>query len=253
MAAKQTLYKLLEVRPDASPEVIKAAYEARQLKLADAVSAEDLGNRAMLRDAYAILADPVQRKQYDERLRHEQTRALASGMAEERPRPANSRAQEVQAAGSAPFSVTPLLFGLGALIVAGAAGFWVYSEHQHKMAAKRLEAEKLAAEERRYQAEAQRRDEMMQAARDRAEANRQASEYRQRQYDIERSRQVYASEVSRQSAQQAAEERRKQAEQRSAESAQNRAEQENVRRSQMQLEREKRYLRELEGNRPHKF
>ena len=95
MAFKKSLYQILEIRSDATAEALKEAYEARLARLADAVSAEDLSTRSMLRDAFEILGDPLRRKQYDERLREELIRALSSGMDEERPRGARQRALEL--------------------------------------------------------------------------------------------------------------------------------------------------------------
>ena len=255
MAFKKSLYQILEIRSDATAEALKEAYEARLARLADAVSAEDLSTRSMLRDAFEILGDPLRRKQYDERLREELIRALSSGMDEERPRPANARSNsDVQ-----PFDPVPVrhnwhvMYGTAALIIACVTGAWVYFDHTRQVAAQRIAAEKFAAEERRLEQEARRRDEMANWSKDRAEANRQASEYRQRQAEIDRSSQQYSSEKQRQAYQAAAEEQKKQAQRRNAELQLQREEQENLRRSQAQLERERRYLKELESNRGMKF
>lgn len=70
-----TLYDLLEVSPNASPEVIKAAYRQLAMKYhpdrqPDAQSrrwAEE--QMKAVNAAYEILSDPVRRAEYDRRLR----------------------------------------------------------------------------------------------------------------------------------------------------------------------------------------
>ncbi len=250
MPIKQSLYQLLEVRPDAPAEAVAAAYEARKAKLADAVSSEDLNARALLRGAFELLSDPVRRKQYDEQLREERLRALSSGMEAERPHPANALA-EIPGSGG----LTRLLYGGAALLVAGAIGGWAYVDNSRKVAAetRRVEAERVAAQARQLEAEAQKNEELASLAKERSEAAKQATEYRLRQMEIDRSRHQYAAEQQRQAYQKTAEERTKQNELRNAEMQRQRMEQENVRNQQMQLERERRYLQELERNHPRRF
>lgn len=63
-------YKILEVQPTASPEVIEKAYKALSLKhhpdRRPAVD-RDAATRMMqqLNESYAILSDPVRRREYD--------------------------------------------------------------------------------------------------------------------------------------------------------------------------------------------
>lgn len=71
----KTLYDLLEVSPNASPEVIKAAYRQLAIKYhpdrqADARSRQ-LAEEQMkaINAAYEILSDPDRRAEYDRRLR----------------------------------------------------------------------------------------------------------------------------------------------------------------------------------------
>jgi hypothetical protein len=250
LPVKQSLYQLLELRPDAPAESIAAAYEARKAKLAGAVSSEDLNARALLRGAFETLSDPARRKQYDEQLREERRRALSSGMEAERPRPANALAELPESGG-----LSRLLAGGAALLVACAIGGWAYVENSRKVAAeaRRVEAERAAEQAKRREAEAQKNEELANLARQRSEADKQAAEYRLRQIEIDRSRQQYAIEQQRQAYQKTAEERTKQNELRNAEMQRQRAEQENVRNQQMQLERERRYLQELERNHPRRF
>jgi len=253
MATKRSLYQLLQVVPTASPEELKAAYDAHAARLADAVSAEDLSNRALLREAFEMLSDPVRRKQYDAQLREERVRSLASGMEGERPRPANARMQVEAPEPSDRSPMEKLMYGVAAVVIAGAAGGWVYSDHTRKVAAQRLEAERIAAESRKLEAEERARAETVKLQYDRLEANRQSIEERQRQYEIERVKRQLAHDQQVQSQQAAMEERRKNEAMRNAEYQRQREEQENLRRSQMQLERDRRYLNELELNRGQKF
>ena len=64
------LYEILEVSPNASPAVIKAAYRCLVQMLhpdkhpGDAAAAERL---ALVNQAYSVLADPVLRQRYDEK------------------------------------------------------------------------------------------------------------------------------------------------------------------------------------------
>ena len=64
----QTLYDILEVSPNASPEVIKMAYKALCKKyhpdVYSGIDAEDKMKR--INHAYEILSDEIKRKQYDD-------------------------------------------------------------------------------------------------------------------------------------------------------------------------------------------
>jgi curved DNA-binding protein CbpA len=66
-----SLYEILEVSPRARPAVIKAAYRSLVLEYhpdrngGDPAAAERM---AVINNAYAVLADPLQRAQYDQRL-----------------------------------------------------------------------------------------------------------------------------------------------------------------------------------------
>ncbi|NBS55631.1 MAG: J domain-containing protein [Betaproteobacteria bacterium] len=65
-----SLYELLEVSPNASAAVIKAAYRCLvqqhhpDKKAGDRISEEKL---ALINQAYAVLTDPLQRARYDEK------------------------------------------------------------------------------------------------------------------------------------------------------------------------------------------
>ncbi len=72
---RNTLYDLLEVSPNASPEVIKAAYRQLALKYhpdkqPDARARQRAEERMkQINAAYDILSDPVRRAEYDRQLR----------------------------------------------------------------------------------------------------------------------------------------------------------------------------------------
>jgi DnaJ-class molecular chaperone len=73
--AQNTLYDLLEVSPNASPEVIKAAYRQLALKYhpdkqPDARARQRAEERMkQINAAYEILSDPARRAEYDRHLR----------------------------------------------------------------------------------------------------------------------------------------------------------------------------------------
>jgi curved DNA-binding protein CbpA len=90
MAVKKSLYQLLEVSPAASEEVIRAAYAARIARLTESADPDGRDRHAARRAE--VLCDPARRKQYDERLREELRRTIASSMDEPRPQPASARA-----------------------------------------------------------------------------------------------------------------------------------------------------------------
>ena len=65
----RTYYELLQVSSDADPEVIKAAFRAIMNRLgAHPDHGGDVSGAQQLVEAYKILADPVERKEYDRRL-----------------------------------------------------------------------------------------------------------------------------------------------------------------------------------------
>ncbi|MFO1000874.1 MAG: DnaJ domain-containing protein [Planctomycetaceae bacterium] len=63
----QSLYEILQVRLDASPEVIKAAYKTLTAKYhPDRDSSKEAARAfAEIQRAYEVLSDPVRRRQYD--------------------------------------------------------------------------------------------------------------------------------------------------------------------------------------------
>jgi hypothetical protein len=63
-STKKTLYELLGVAPDATPDVIKTAYDA-----AAAAPDLDAGQQVALKEAASVLSSPRRRAQYDRSLR----------------------------------------------------------------------------------------------------------------------------------------------------------------------------------------
>jgi curved DNA-binding protein CbpA len=64
-------YRILEVRPDASPEVIEKAYKALALKYHPDRHPPEKSKWAtqkmlLIKEAYQVLSDPIRRRQYDE-------------------------------------------------------------------------------------------------------------------------------------------------------------------------------------------
>ena len=246
--AKKTLYQALQVSPTADPEVIKAAFEAKLAVLKDSAAPEVATERIIAREAYELLADPVRRRLYDEKLREERFRALSSGGEDTaRPRPANASAPH--AAETAARSTLGWMSGVALLIAVAVIGTWVWLDHKRKTEALRLELVRQTEEARLKDEQARLQRETADWAKDRTDAAREAAEQR-RQEAMRRSDSQRAEYERMRFAQQGQnEERRRAAEQQRAAAAEQRQEQENLRRSQQQLERDRRHLQELERNR----
>jgi curved DNA-binding protein CbpA len=245
--AKKTLYQTLQVSTTADEAVIKAAYETRIAALKDSAAPEVAAERIILREAYELLADPVRKKLYDEKLR-EQFRALSGGGGEEaRARPANARVE--RGVEPSPGFSGSWVRGVALLLAVGIIGTWVWLDHRHKAEALRLQ-EFQQAEEARLKAErANLTRETVDWAKDRSDAAWQAAEERRREAARQSESQRFEYERQRVAQQDQMEERRRMAEQQRADAMQRRQEQEDLRRSQQQLERDRRYLQEMERNR----
>lgn len=254
MAAKKTLYHVLQVNRQASETVIRAAYEVRLRALGESAAPEVAVERTVLRDALDVLIDPARRALYDDRLREENLRALSSGSDEERPR---TRRAASQYAGYEPAArvTSPLswLVGFALVGVVGVAGGWVYLDYQNKREAHRIEAERRAAEQRARDEEAELRRRVVETALERSDAGRLTAEQRRQERERLLERQRWQMEQDRIARQSRYDEQRSLSEQRRTEAQQARLEQENVRQQQMQLERERRYLQELERSRQMRF
>ena len=88
----QNLYELLQVSPNADPEIIQAAYRRLILRYhpdrSSDPNAAEMTQR--LNDAYAILSDPARRVAYDSDLR-QRTSGSASGAGQTSSRTSQSR------------------------------------------------------------------------------------------------------------------------------------------------------------------
>ncbi|MSQ63104.1 MAG: hypothetical protein EXR33_04600 [Betaproteobacteria bacterium] len=248
VVAKKTLYQVLHVNTTAAPEVIKAAYEARMAALKDNAAPEVAAERIFIREAYELLADPVRKKLYDEKLR-EQFRSLSGGGGwRKRVRGRRMRAwntsrsppRDSAAAGSA-----ALRCCLRWASSAPGSG----STHKHKVDALRLLEFQQAEEARQKAEQANLVRETVDWAKDRSDTSRQAAEERRQEAMRQSDNRRIEYERQRMTQQEQIEERRRVAEQRQADYQRQRQEQEDLRRSQQQLERDRRYLQELERNR----
>ncbi|MBC3908456.1 trypsin-like peptidase domain-containing protein [Undibacterium umbellatum] len=82
---KQTLYDILSVPADATPEQIRAAYQHAMSEL-ESTAQHDPNKKVILREAYELLTTPQKRASYDARLaRQESLRAQASIAREQQP------------------------------------------------------------------------------------------------------------------------------------------------------------------------
>src|SRR5437868_12776319 len=155
MAAKKTLYEVLQVARNANPEVIKSAFETRLRALAGNAAPEVLAERTLLQEAHAIVSDPVRRKLYDDKLREQAMRAAGSGG--DAPAKRSTVFAQADEATDAPQS-SPLGWMIGIAVLAAVAigGIWTYLNHTQAKEALRLD-ELRRAELVRLQEEAARR------------------------------------------------------------------------------------------------
>ena len=135
MAGSKTLYRILNVSPDADPLVIEAAYRALMKKYhpdrfaGDQLAGEDRATE--LNQAFRILRDPEQRAQYDaeERARYEGRRhTLAPSPASQPPSPAYRLRRQRW----------PQLLALLALVMLGTAAWWEFGSEAEAVARERL-------------------------------------------------------------------------------------------------------------------
>jgi len=246
--AKKTLYQVLQVSATADSEVVKAAYSARLAALQDSLAPEVAAERIIMREAYELLADPVRRKLYDEKLRDERFRALSSGGVEEsRPRPANARAGfDTDAVKSSPVG---WMAGIGLLLAVSIGGSWVWLDHKRKIEAQRLLEMRQAEDLRQKEEQARLQRETVDWAKDRIDNDRRSVEERRQDAQRQADNRRIEYERQRLAQQEQADARRQQSERQRADMDQRRREQEDLRRSQQQLERDRRTLQELERNR----
>jgi curved DNA-binding protein CbpA len=227
---RRTLYEVLQVPRSASEEAIRSGYEMRLRGLGASAAPEILAERTLVREAHAVLSDPLLRRAYDERLQ--------------------SARSSVSPALAAAESSSPAWWKIALVALAAVAivGTWKHVSDQRVL---RLVEESRAEEQRRLDAEAAERqkEETAQRQRETRESMQRESERRQREYEVrrwesqrdyERSATQYRTPDYRN--QWAIEERRQEQERQ-------RREQESVYRSQLEVERQRRYLEELERER----
>jgi curved DNA-binding protein CbpA len=249
MATKKNLYQLLQVPRNATPDIVKAAYESRVQALGTSAAPEAMNERSLLKQACDILSDPARRKLYDAKLIEEAARNAASGgdaLAASQP-VMKQRAKSTVVPASVVWIIVIAFLG-----IAG-AGVWIYFDHKRNaLLAKQLREKQAEEDQQRLEAlldDPQRIDwgkTPYDPNRGRVDARYEAS---YRNYESAR----YQYEQNRLARQQAYEAQRAAMQQRQVEYARQREEQENLRRQQLQLERERRHLRELESQRPQRF
>lgn len=248
MAAKKTLYEVLQVARNANPEVIKSAYDTRMRVLAGNAAPEVLAERTLIQEANAILSDPVRRKLYDDKLRDLALRAAASGgdAAERRSTVFAAPAETDESPQSTPLG---WMIGIAVLGAVAIGGSWTYMSHNQAKEALRLEEARRAEQARLQQEAAQRQQE--QAEWQKAQYEKRQQEMEWQKQEAERRRDAYY--FQQQNRQQQMVERQKAQDEQRAKYEQQRTEQENLRRSQIELERQRRYLQELERSRNMNF
>jgi predicted ribosomally synthesized peptide with SipW-like signal peptide len=249
MATKKTLYEVLQVARNASPEVIKSAFETRMGALAGNAAPEVLAERTLLQDAYAILSDPVRRKLYDDKMREQALRAAGSGgdaLASKRSTVFAASADSDDTAQSTPLGWMVGIAVLGAVVIGGT---WTYFNNTQAKEALRIEEMRRAEQARLAEEAALRQREQAEWAKAQAEKRQDEAEWRRQEQERRRD----AMYLQQQSRQQQMDARQRAQEEQRAKYEQQRAEQESLRRSQMELERQRRYLQELERSRNMNF
>lgn len=214
-----TLYEVLQVSTEASPEIVKAAYE----RLASSIVGSDLdveNRRKALNEAFLTLGNAEKRKRYDQR--------LASRMALVK----QDSTQE---------SRTKYLL-IGAILLACAFGYIKYNQNQETA---RIERERIAAELRKAELQAQQEAEQRRTESERLRAERQAEQQQRYAFERDRRESDYNMRQNAAAAERARreDENRRRMEERQVQVAQQNEQREALRR----LEREKALARQLEN------
>lgn len=113
---KLTLYSILDLSADASPEEIDTAYQREKKRLEPHANHDSLNEMKLVQEAYATLSDPERRKQYDQSLKDNIARNNA----------VIYYSQDTRKHGGA----TIRLLMISSLIVAGYLAFQHYSQSQ---------------------------------------------------------------------------------------------------------------------------
>src|SRR3954471_1873832 len=230
----------------ASSEGITSAYETHLRKLGTSGAPEVLTEKAVLREAHAILCDPVRRQFYDNKLREDALRALASGSS----MPAPARAATLLSEPGPATSPLGWMIGIALLAAVGIGGAWTYSSNKRAQEEARLAQARLV-EQKRVQEEAEQRlRENSEWAKAQHEQARKDQDMRRWEMQRERDRTVSSSQYTRE---RDYEMRQKAAADQRAAYERQRSEQESLRRSQMELQRQQRYLQELERDRAMRY
>lgn len=101
------LYEVLEVSPTARPAVIRAAYRCLVQEYhpdRNPGDAEAAARMSLINRAYAVLADPLQRARYDEKMGIRATERRGSGLASNPAKPDAGKGR----ANPRPFAFRPL-------------------------------------------------------------------------------------------------------------------------------------------------
>lgn len=229
-------YLLLGVARNASPQVIKIAFEGKLKSLADPAYAaspeQKRDEERLLRDAYVTLTVPAKRGPYDAKLlAAEEAAAAASG---DRPR-----------------WLWPAL-AAGTLVAVVAGAFWV--EHTKEQERLRIEAQKVELQRETARRKADQDAERLKLQQARQEEALRRSRAHEEQVwmqrdraEYERHRRMEESRVYQSESQRAQQERRERDERLREEERLRRAQEERRRQALYEVERQKQYLRQLEA------
>jgi curved DNA-binding protein CbpA len=239
------LYEIVGVPRNAQANDVKDAYEARLRDMANRHDPEAQAERALLRSAFDVLFDPNQRARYDQRLRDEAMRAVASGVGDA-PEPDASP-------GDAPSPLwrsTGFAVSITVLLIMAGAG-WKHFDDRKKAEALRIERARLTAEQERIareQAE-QRQQQSAPGRPSQAEQEWEAREMERFAAEKRREAQNFQREQDAAARQREYEARQAAEVQRRAEYERQQQEQMDRQRAEQQLARERQMLQEIENSR----
>lgn len=214
-----TLYDILQVSSEASPEVIKAAYE----RLSASISGHDPDSdnrRKALDEAFITLGNSDKRQRYDQRLAGRMTTF-------EKEDPHVSRTKYLL---------------IGAILLACTFG---YVKHKQNEENARIERERIAAEVRKAELQAQQEAEQRRAETERLRAEKQAEQQQRYAFERDRRESDYTVRLNAAAEERARreDESRRRTKERQAQLTQQNEQREALRR----LEREKALARQLES------
>jgi len=162
----KTLYTILEVAPNASPDTVAAAYQAVKGRLAQQSGPLADTRRIAIEEAYKTLSDPLQRARYDQVLAAKASPARGVAMT-----PAADFGEPK------PWYLSPLAM-IGFAVVVVLAALFYYKHEQ------RVEYERIAKiEQERREAEVEAKTKADEAKAEREDAERAARAEAGRRYD----------------------------------------------------------------------